>query len=85
MIESSLFARLPSWSQAEVLMKDGILLSQRQQSDWTVTLYSFQHEFFERWEKNGMQVIGQFAKTASTLQIAEPYFDMIDMGSMLDA
>ncbi|MDX5480116.1 MAG: hypothetical protein LPK07_00365 [Hymenobacteraceae bacterium] len=84
MFERSLFDKLPAWSQAEVLAKKGIALAQRQHNGWEITLYTLDNQFYERWERKGMQVVSSFQKSASVLAVLEPYTDNIDVQQLLE-
>ncbi|ARS34539.1 hypothetical protein [Pontibacter actiniarum] len=84
MLEHSLFHRLPDWSKVEVLTKHGTALAQREQQDWTITLYSLQHNFYELWEKDGVEVISSFQATANPMAILHPYTEQIDIRNVID-
>lgn len=85
MLEFSMFQRLPSWSQAEVLAKEGTMLAQRQHQGWTVFLYSLNNRFVELWENNGLQVTTSFRKDAAALAIVEPYLEHVDVQHLIDS
>ncbi|MCJ8164191.1 hypothetical protein MKJ04_05005 [Pontibacter sp. E15-1] len=84
MIEYALFQRLPAWSQAEALVRYGTALAQRQHNDWTVTLYVLDNRFVELWAKNGLSVTTSFRAEATTLEIAEPYLEQMDITPLLN-
>lgn len=84
MIEYSLFRKLPTWSQAEVLAKRGTLLAERQHEEWSVLLYSFENYFVELWEKDYLKITTSFRKSASALDIVEPYMDGINVEDFRD-
>lgn len=84
MLENSLFQNLPPWHQAEVLVKQGTRLAERVHKDWRVTLYALDNSFIELWSGTEAEVVGMFAKTASALEILEPYTDAINIQDYLD-
>lgn len=83
MIEYSLFERLPSWTQVEVLHQAGTRLGQRQHQDWTISLYNWQHRFVEVWTRAGQEVVTSFRPDASPLAIVEPYIHQISVEDLL--
>lgn len=84
MLEYSMFERLPSWSQIEVLTRTGTPLAQRQHLDWTITLYTYQHHFVEVWSRDGLEIVTSFQQNANTLSILESYTEGMEVGDMLD-
>ncbi|GAA4424915.1 hypothetical protein GCM10023188_05310 [Pontibacter saemangeumensis] len=84
MLEFSMFQRLPSWSQAEVLAKEGTVLAKRQHLEWSVSLYSLNNRFVELWEKEGLQITTSFRKDATALAIVEPYLEYVDVQHLMD-
>ena len=84
MLAYHLFERLPSWSQIDVLRKSGTLLARRKHLDWTITLYSFQHQFVEVWRRDGLELVTSFQAQVNTVAILEPYTDHLEIGDMLD-
>jgi len=83
-LEYAFFQQLPSWSQAEVLRKEGTLLARRRHQDWEVVLYSLHNRFVELWVKQGVQVPATFHPSANTLDILEPYTAAIDVQDLID-
>lgn len=79
-----MFHKLPSWSQVEVLAKNGTVLAQRRHKEWAITLYSLNNYFVELWVKKELEVVGSFHKSANPLAILEPYMDTIDVQDFLD-
>ncbi|MCC9138204.1 hypothetical protein ACFSKU_14170 [Pontibacter silvestris] len=84
MLEYSMFRKLPTWSQAEVVTKRGTLLAERKQEEWSVLLYSFNNFFVELWVKDHLKITTTFQKTASTIAIVEPYMDGIDLDDFME-
>ena len=84
MLEFSMFQRLPSWSQAEVLAKEGTVLAQRHHRGWSVSLYSLNNRFVELWEKEGLQITTSFREDATALAIVEPYLAYVDVQHLID-
>jgi len=74
-----MFNRLPTWSQVEVLDKQGAVVAQRQHKDWTITLFSLNEYFVELWANQHLEVIGSFHKTVKPLDILEPYIDYLNI------
>ena len=74
-----MFNRLPTWSQVEVLAKQGTIVAQRQHKDWTITLFSLNDYFVEVWANQHLEIIGSFQKTAKPLDILEPYIDYLEV------
>jgi len=83
MLEFSMFQRLPSWSQAEVLTKEGTLLAQRRHKDWTVSLYSLNNRFVELWTRDGLHITSSFHQDTTPLAIVEPYLEHVNVQDML--
>ncbi|QCR22698.1 hypothetical protein [Pontibacter sp. SGAir0037] len=83
MLEFSMFKRLPLWSQAEVLMKEGTMVAQRQHLEWEITLYQLNNHFVELWSGKGLRVVGSFHQEAPALQVLDPYTDAIDVQHLL--
>ena len=79
MIEYSMFNRLPTWSQVEVLAKQGTVVAQRHHKNWTITLFSMNEYFVELWANQQLEIIGSFHKTAKSLDILEPYMDYLEV------
>lgn len=75
MLEYTLFRKLPFGSQIDELHQNGTLLAQRNHKDWTINLYTVHNYFVEHWERNGLDIIGTFQKTAKAITILEPYLD----------
>ena len=84
MLAYHLFERLPSWSQIDVLRKSGTLLARRRHLDWTIPLYSFQHQFVEVWRRDGLELITSFRTQVNTMAILEPYAQDLEIGDLLD-
>jgi len=82
-IEYSMFNRLPTWSQVEVLTKQGTVVTQRQHKDWTITLYVFNDYFVELWAKQNLEIVGSFKKSVKPLDILEPYIDYLDVPDLI--
>jgi len=78
-IEYSMFNRLPTWSQVEVLVKNGTVIALRQHNDWSITLFSINEYFVELWSNQHLQVVGSFHETAKPLDILEPYLVYMDV------
>jgi len=74
-----MFNRLPTWSQVEVLAKQGTIVAQRQHKDWTITLFSLNDYFVEVWANQHLEIIGSFQKKAKPLDILEPYIDYLEV------
>jgi len=74
-----MFNRLPTWSQVEVLAKQGTVVAQRQHNDWTITLYVINDYFVERWVKQQLEIVGSFHQSAKPLDILEPYIDYLEV------
>lgn len=83
MLAYHLFERLPSWSQIDVLHKSGTLLARRNHLDWTITLYSFQHQFVEVWCRNGLELVTSFQAQVNSVAILEPYTEGLELEAML--
>ena len=84
MLEFSMFQRLPSWSQAEVLTKQGALLAQRPHQEWTVSLYYLHNRYVELWERNGLQITASFHSDSVALAVVEPYLAFVHVQHLID-
>lgn len=84
MLENSMFNRLPSGSQVDVLVKKGTVVARRHYKDWTITLYFLNNYFVELWVKQDLEIIGTFHKSVNPLAIMEPYTDIIELPAFLD-
>ena len=69
MLEYKLFNRLPSWSQVEVLTKNGTVVARRNYKEWSITLYSLNNYFVELWVKQNLEIVGSFHHSVNTLEI----------------
>lgn len=84
MLEYSMFNRLPAESQVDVLHQKGTVLAQRHHKSYVITLYSLNNYFVELWTKEGIEIIGSFHRSVSSMAILEPYMDTLNIMDFLD-